>query len=461
MKTQLTVPAIARFKPDPRRRREIRDGGAPSLYLVIQPSGAKSWAMRFRRPGGTTWGKLVLGPLDPSNNELTGALVIGQPLTLTAARQLAATIHRERAMGKDVIAEQRIARNRSKSENEHAAAITFGLLVRQYVEEYAKPKTRRWRETARNLGLLFPLEGELVVARGGLAERWADRPVTSIDGHDIHGAVEEARRRGMPGLGRRNDGLSDARGRAMGRTLGKFFGWLLQHRRIASNPCVGVWCPPPPARRERVLTDPEIRWFWQAAGGLGEPFGPLLKLLLLTGQRLNEVGGMRRDELQKDGWYLPGSRTKNKLEHIVPLPPPAAELIDSAPVIEGCSYVFSTTGKRSVSGWSKTKSRLDTAMLVIAQREDKSVCSIERWVLHDLRRTAVTNMNKLKILPHVVEATVNHISTGARAGVAGNYNKYDYYDEKKEALQRWALHLGGIVGGGAANVVQLDKGRRR
>lgn len=459
MKTQLTVPAIAKLKPEPHRRREIRDGGAQSLYLVVQPSGAKSWAMRFRRPGGAGWGKLVLGPLDLSNNELTGTPVIGQPLTLTAARQLAATIHRERALGKDVIEQQRTIRRRSKAENEQAAASTFGLLVRQYVAEHARPNTRRWRETARNLGLLYPPEGEPTVARGGLAERWADRAVTSIDGHDIHGAVDEARRRGMPGLGRRNNGLSDARGRAMGRTLGKFFAWLLQHRRVASNPSVGVWCPPPPQRRERVLTDAEIRWFWQAAGDLGTPFGPLLRLLLLTGQRLNEVGGMRCDELQMDGWHLPSSRTKNKLEHIVPLPLLASEMIGSVPVIEGCPFVFSTTGKKSVSGWSKTKSRLDAAMLAIAQKEDRSVRNIGRWVLHDLRRTAVTNMNKLKVLPHVVEATVNHISTGARAGVAGNYNKYDYYDEKKEALQRWALHLRGMVSGGAANVVPMGKRR--
>ena len=453
MKTQLTVTAIARFKPSPHRRREIRDGGAPSLYLVIQVSGAKSWAMRFRRPGGTTWGKLVLGPLDLSKNELTGTPVIGQPLTLTAARQLAATIHRERALGKDVIADQRTARNRSKSENKHAAANTFGLLVRQYVEEHAKPKTRRWRETARNLGLLYSLEGEPTSARGGLAERWADRPVTSIDGHDIYSVVDEARRRGIPGLGRRNDDMSDARGRAMGRTLSKFFAWLLQHRRITSNPCVGVWKPSAPQARERVLTDTEIRWFWQAAANLGAPFGPLLKLLLLTGQRLGEVGGMRHDELHDDGtWHLPGSRTKNHKQHIVPLPPLARELVASAPVIEDCPFVFSTNGLRPVSGWSKTKVRLDVAMLALAKK------GITPWTLHDLRRTVVTDMANLGIAPHVVEAVVNHIS-GAKAGVAGIYNRAEYATEKKAALARWAQHVLGIVDGGAANVVTLPKGR--
>ena len=453
MKALLTLPAIARFKPDLRRRREIRDGGAPSLYLVIQPSGAKSWAMRFRRPGGAGWGKLVLGPLDHSNNELTGTPVIGQPLTLTAARQLAATIHRERALGKDVIEEQRTTRRRIKAENEHAAASTVGLLARQYVDEYARPNTRRWHETARNLGLIYPLEGEPIVARGGLVERWADRPVAAIDGHDIYSVVDESRRRGMPGLGRHNDGLSDARGRAMGRTLSKFFAWLLQHRRITSNPCVGVWKPSAPQARERVLTDTEIRWFWQAAGDLGAPFGPLLKLLLLTGQRLGEVGGMRHDELHDDGtWHLPGSRTKNHKQHIVPLPPPARELVASAPAIEDCPFVFSTNGLRPVSGWSKTKVRLDVAMRALAKKE------ITPWTLHDLRRTAVTGMANLGIAPHVVEAVVNHIS-GAKAGVAGIYNRAEYAAEKKAALARWALHVLDVVGGGAANVVTLPKRR--
>jgi integrase len=459
VKTQLTVPAIARFKPDPHRRREIRDGGAPSLYLVIQVSGAKSWAMRFRRPGGSTWGKLVLGPLDLSNNELTGAPVIGQPLTLTAARQLAATIHRERALGKDVIEDQRTARRRSKANNEQAAVSTFGLLAQQYIEEHAQPKTRRWRETARNLGLLYPLEGESTVARGGLSERWADRPVTSIDGHDIYSVVDEARRRGMPGLGRRNDGMSDPRGRAMGRTLSKFFAWLLQHRRITSNPCIGVWKPPAPQSRERTLTDSEIRWFWQATEKLGPPFGPLLRLLLLTGQRLGEVSGMRREELHDGGtWHLPSSRTKNRKPHIVPLSPLAVELIKSVPVIEGCPFFFTTTAKRPVSGWSRVKSRLDTAMLALANND------IAPWRLHDLRRSAVTGMTEsppkgLGIAPYIIEAVVNHV--GAKAGVAGIYNKSEYLAEKKAALARWAVHLQGLVGGGSGNVVPMDKERRR
>lgn len=239
----------------------------------------------------------------------------------------------------------------------------------------------------------------------------------------------------------------------MGRTLSKFFAWLLQHRRITSNPCIGVWKPSAPQARERVLTNTEIHWFWHAAGELGTPFGPLLKLLLLTGQRLGEVSGMRHDELHDgDTWHLPGIRTKNHKQHIVPLPPLARELVASAPVIEDCPFVFSTNGLRPVSGWSKTKARLDVAMLALAKRE------ITPWTLHDLRRTAVTGMANLGIAPHVVEAVVNHIS-GAKAGVAGIYNRAEYAAEKKIALARWAQHVQGIVGGGGANVVTLPKRR--
>jgi integrase len=451
MAKPLTAAAVERYKPAPQRR-VLKDSGARSLYLVIQPSGHKSWLMRFRRKGGKP-AKLTLGPVDLSGKEQTEAPVIGMPLSLVAARQLATTIHRDRALGTDVFADHAAAKRRRR--NQAGDRTTFGPLVRQFIEEHARPKTRRWRETARNLGLIYPVdEGEPTVTHGGLAERWADRPVGTIDSHDVYGAVDEARRRGMPGLGRRNDGISDARGRAMGRTLSKLFGWLLQHRHITSDPSVGVWCPPAPKARERVLSDEELRFFWHAASDLGSPFGPLLCLLLLTGQRLGEVSGMRRDELKGDEWQLPGERTKNHKQHIVPLSPLARELIGSVTKIEECPFVFSTTGKRPVSGWSKTKARLDRSMAALAE------ATIAPWTLHDLRRTAVTGMADLGISPHAIEAVVNHIS-GAKAGVAGVYNRSEYRAEKKDALARWALHVQGLIGDGAGNVVNLHSKKRK
>ena len=257
------------------------------------------------------------------------------------------------------------------------------------------------------------------------------------------------------------------RGRALFAALSSMFSWLKRQRRIESNPCAGVHRPAGPKARDRVLTADEIRWFWRAcesvdaplAPGAPRPFGPLLKVLLLTGQRRNEVAGMTRDELSDDGatWNIPGSRTKNGRAHVVPLPPLVRELIASVRAKPG-NLVFTTTGTTPVSGWSRMKGRLDAAMLAAAREEGRAV--IPPWTLHDLRRTFVTGMVELRVPPHVVEVTVNHIG-GTRSGVAGTYNRSELMDERKEALERWATHVAGIVAPLPENVVSLPRKRRR
>src|SRR5262249_32029643 len=154
------------------------------------------------------------------------------------------------------------------------------------------------------------------------------------------------------------------------------------------------------------------------------------------GQRLGEVAGMRRDELTDDGatWHIPSSRTKNKRPHTVPLAPAAQALI---PADGKYQLVFTTTGTTPPSGWTRAKRRLDALMLAEARKQRGKDASIAPWVLHDLRRTAVTGMVELGVLPHVVETVVNHIS-GAKASVAGVYNRSELLSERKAALQRWA-----------------------
>jgi integrase len=439
----LTVAAVKNYRPG-KARREIRDGGAQGLYLVVQPSGARSWCLRFRRPDGAP-AKLTLGTVDLSGRELEGKPEIGMPLSLPAARQLAAEVHRRRALGRDVIADQAAEKHRRRIEGEDGAASTFGVLVRRFVSDHVQKKTRRPRETARLLGLrISEGDGDPDVVAGGLADRWADRPITEITSHDIYLVVDEAKRRGIPGLGRRNEGASDPRGRTMARTLSKMFSWLVQHRKIATNPCLGMYVPPAPAARDRVLTDAEIAKFWAAATQERAEFSAPLKLLLLTGCRLNEVAGMARSELSADGatWTIPGERTKNKRVHVVPLPLLASDLIS---IVESVSdLAFTTNGKTPVSGWSKIKKRLDRAMLV------------PPWRLHDLRRTAATGMAEIGIAPHIVEAALNHVS-GAKAGVAGTYNRAEYAKEKKAALESWAAHVIGVASDKPVNVVNLPR----
>jgi integrase len=413
--------------------------------------------MRIRTPTGQI-GKLTLGRFDP-DVELKNDPVVGQPLTLAAARLLAAQVRRKLALGQDPIADHKANKDRIRAAIVTHRANVFAAAAHAYIAEYARPKTRRWWETAKLLGL-HP--ADLTLIPGGLAARWADRPVDKIDAHDVWSLLDEAKRAGIPGRTVRNHGHSDARALAMATALSALFGWLLRQRRVGANPCVNL-DRPLAADRDRVLNADEIRWFWQACSTVDaphggptapKPFEPCFRLLLLTGARLNEVAGMRRDELSADlaTWTLPGSRTKNKRAHVVPLPPPARELIDA---MRGQhDLVFTTTGHSLPSDWVRAKRRLDATMLQLARNERGAHVSISPWRLHDLRRTAVTGMAELGIRPDVIELVVNHVS-GHRGGIAGVYNRSELMAERKNALERWSAHVEGLATGRANNVVDL------
>jgi integrase len=467
----LTDAAVRRYKPSAKLR-WIRDAGARSLYLLVAPRrdgdkrNIKSWLMRFRDPDGRPR-KIVLGPYDLSGHELRETPQIGQPLGVAAARALAADVHRRRMVGEDVIGQHKARKIRRRTEAAEKAALTFGACAVEFFRDYKTrwhSRPRRWFEYARVLGLHWPRDAEPTkvdpeVIRGGLAERWADKPVTEIDEADVLAIVDNARRHGIPGLGRHNAGISENRGRNMYSVLSLCFRWLQAKRRILRNPCRDVSHAGPPPPRARTLTDSELRWLWRACDG--EPlYGPLVRLLALTGQRLNEVAGMRRSELSDDKtvWTIPGTRTKNHREHVVPLAPLAREQLANVRV--SGDFVFSTTGTTPVSGWNRLKRRLDQAMLKLAHQERGA--ATPHWRLHDLRRTAVTGLGNLGIRGDVIELAVNHQSGAARGGVAGTYNKATLLPERKEALARWATHVAGIVEQRPANVTRLaDKKKAR
>jgi integrase len=456
----LTAAAVAKYRPGPERRR-IRDAGARSLFLVIEASGHKSWQMRFRTPAGRI-AKITLGPVDLSGRELVGDPQIGQPLSVAAARQLAAAVHRERALGRDVVADHRARRHRRRAEIEERGANTYAAAARKFIDEHARPKTRRWPETARLLGLRYPKgDGDPEEIPGSLVERWADKGVRDIDEHDVWSVIDEARRLGVPGIVPRTPGISDARPRALAAALSSMFGWLHLHRYVGHNPCANLHRPAGPKKRERVLSNDEIRWFWAATDAVGSPFTSIFQLLLLLGARLNEIARMTSSELHEVGvvWQLGGERTKNRRPHTVPLPPLARQIIASLPRQPG--FLFGTNGRSAPSGWGRAKRRLDAAMVDAAREERGPEAAIPPWRLHDLRRTAVTGMAELGIAPHVVERVVNHVS-GHQAGVAGVYNKSELMPERTEALERWARHVAGLVALQPDNkVVNLARKRGR
>jgi integrase len=446
---KLTAAAIQKLKPA-KTRREIRDDSAPGLRLVIQPSGAKSWAMRFRRPDGRS-AKLTLGRVDLSDKEAVDEPLLGTPLTLRQARQLANKIDRDRARGLDVIEQHKADKSRRRAWDKSNAENTFGKAVVEFFRDYktkwgARP--RRWRGGAGLFGLRWPKDcnpaEEPTITKGSLADIWGDKPLANIDAHDIITIIDESRKSGIPGLARRNGGVSEARGRKMHSALSTFFRWALQRRKIASNPCVGLWHPGAPPARDRFLTDLEIDLFWRATDTVAEPFRGALRLLLLTGCRVNEVVGMRRDEVSDDGnWTIPGTRTKNHQRHILPLPSLALEVLESVPHIDG-DFVFSTTGRSAISGWSKIKRAVDEAMGP----------KVAPWRLHDLRRTAASGMQRLGVRAEVIERALNHIS-GSFRGVAGTYQRDLLSEEVRAALLRWSRHVQGLITDKSGEVVVL------
>ena len=438
---KLTPASVEKHKPH-KHRREIPDAASPGLYLIVQPSGAKSFAMRFRNGNGRHV-KLTLGPLDLSGNEAPDAPVIGQPLSLVSARRLASEMNRQRALGKDMVA----VRHRERLERRAGGARTFSQAALDFSEQYLKREARRWQASARMLGIAVGDDGKLHMTPKGLADRWRDRPIGEINGDDIHLIVDEVRERAVPGLKRRAGGPSEAMARSMFTVLSRMFRWLLEKRRITVSPVIGVTMPKSSKPRERTLADDEIKKFWIACEKVGEPASQCLKLLLLTGCRLNEIAKLRRAEISdKDHTAtIPASRTKNKKAFVLPLSPLARSILQS--VQTAGDLFFITERGKPLSSWSKIKARLDGAM------------KIPPWRSHDLRRTFSTNLNKIGIQPHVVEACLNHV-TGSQGRVASVYNKYHYLPEKTAALERWSNHLIGLVENRAAKIVPMKRKAR-
>jgi integrase len=241
--------------------------------------------------------------------------------------------------------------------------------------------------------------------------------------------------------------VSAARART---ALSTMFNWAIREGlNIPGNPVLGTNRPEQPKSRERVLSDAEIAEIWQACGD--DDYGHIVRLLFLTAQRRNEVGGMEWPELDTSAgrWILPSTRAKNHREHEVPLVPAALALLPNQQDNRDCVFGDGPRRKgdkhRGFSGWSKSKAALDTRILAARRMVDEDAQPLPHWTVHDLRRTAATVMaDRLGVLPHVIEAILNHVS-GHRAGVAGVYNRARYQTEMREALERWAEHLARIL----------------
>jgi integrase len=198
-------------------------------------------------------------------------------------------------------------------------------------------------------------------------------------------------------------------------------------------------------QRDRVLSDDEIVAFWTAGESIAWPYGPLLRLLLLTAQRRDEVANMTRAEvdLNKGLWVIPATRAKNSKVHEVHLSSLALEILKAQPVINGSKLMFTISG-RPLGGWSAAKAQLDRLM------------GIWDWRIHDLRRTAASGMASIGTAPHVVDKILNH-SSGTISGVAAIYNRHQYSADRKQALDGWAAYIRSLLQPAASNVITHPK----
>jgi len=208
-------------------------------------------------------------------------------------------------------------------------------------------------------------------------------------------------------------------------TLSAMFGWCVGEGILEANPVFGTNKQSKAKSRERILTDDELVAVWIAAPA--SDFGRIVKLLMLTGQRREEIAALQRSEIGDGVLALPAARTKNSRAHDVPLSPQALTVLGDQPERVGREHVFGE-GEGGFSGFSSAKDRLDKAS------------GVTDWTLHDLRRTMATRMGDLGVQPHVIEAILNHVS-GHKAGVAGVYNRSTYATEKRAALDLWGAHV--------------------
>jgi integrase len=392
------------------------DSDLPGYGLRVRGSGVHSLMVQYAIAGQSR--RVVIGKfgsIDPGKAHSTGKDLLAQV-----------------RLGRDPAAEKVHARTR--------AAETFGALLPRFLErQKAKQKPRSYEETERHL-----------MKHAKALHGW---PVVNLDRRTIGARLAEIEKGNGPAAANR-----------VRASLSAYFTWLAREGYAEANPVAFTNKAVENGARGHVPSDAELRSIW-----LSLPDGPpevpdhytaILKLLLLTGARRDEIGGLRWSEVDIDDATitLPSSRTKSRHEHIIPLSKSALKILAAQPRrtnLDGTprDHVFGIGLDRGYSGWSKSKAEID-ARVAEAGHE------VENWTLHDFRRSLSTALHgkRFKVPPHIVEVTLGHVS-GHKAGPAGTYNKAIYLDERRDALERWGAHVISIVSGklATAKVMKLRR----
>jgi integrase len=426
MRRLLTDSFVKTAKPPAAGRVEISDMRCAGLVLRIAADGGKSWSFRFRT----------------TNGKQTRATIGAYPdIGLTAARSSATAMRKDVAEGKDPVEQKRAARTGNDAE-------TFRGLAERYLVEHSRRHKRSSAADERNL-------------RKHVLPKWGSRRFDTIKRGDVIALVEGLVTDGKPVLANRVQSL-----------ISGIFTFGMDAAVCEANPCHRLKKRGPEKVGRRVLSDAEIRLFWN---GIIEPKskrqrGLGLRLTLLTGLRISEIASISRAELDGLGdaarsiWIIPGSRTKNQRDHLLPLSPLARDtILELMALVDAREEYLLPTRSRQRRGPLRGKQLwqlMEKWGLALSSDNDAALTwRADMPTPHDLRRTVETRLAALRVPQEIRDRVLNHA-----ANDVGNkhYNLHDYADEKREALTRWSLALTAILHGTGATVVPLirDRGQR-
>lgn len=411
----LTTKRLDALKPAAAGQRyDIMDGIVPGMGIRVTDKGQKTFIFVSRFPGKSD----AAGKTNPTRRALGeyGAL------TLDAAREKARGWHSLITKGID----PKIQEEEEKQAVTNALALkrdrSFETVLERYINARRRDGIRKVDEDKRDF------ERECL-------PKWRGRAVGDLTGANIMAVLEAISDRGKT-----RQALN------MAQKIGTFFAWCVDDEIIEVSPyrpkkvrtAIGE-----KQTRDRVLADAELRAFWTATEAIGPVYREVYRLLLLTGQRLNDIAQASVSEVDAERKVLtiPAARFKSARDHAVPLTPDAVDLIEALPKWKGCNWLCSLDGKHPVTIGHKIKQRLDKAMLE-ALRKDDPDATLPAWVNHDLRRTVRTRLSELDVMDEVAEAVIGHAPTA----LVRTYNQSDRLKVKRDALVRWEGALGTIVG---------------
>jgi integrase len=408
---RLTDRTLKALKPA-RKRYDVMDTDVPGFGVRVTERGQRTFILIGRFPG--------------SPNPTRRALGEYPALSLEKARTRARDWRDLVRQGIDPKAEE--DRLRRVELRKHQT--TFAAVAEDFIERHVKGH-RKARDSEREI-------------RKELIAPWGERPIASITREDVVTLVDAVARRPAPYLA--HIVLGHAR---------SLFNWAINRGTygLETSPCDRVKPAAligPKQPRQCILSDDELRALWHASEIIGYPFGPLYRLLLLTGARKSEVAGgqWRELDLKKKLWMVPPERFKSNATHIIPLSDQAVAVLREVPRFTKGDHLFSTTyGEKPVAGFSKAKAALDVQM------KESLGAQPPPWVIHDIRRTVRTRLASLRVPDMVAEMVIGH----GRNGLQRVYDQHRYVDEMREALELWAARLRDIVTPPPDNLVRLQK----